>query len=758
MSSRASVWVLLALVLATLALAFDARLGYDVHRTRDQESGAWLSLEADSFYHMRRVARVADEGWPVAGTDPLLDYPDGAEIPWPPYYTTLVAAATTPFLPEEPAARRLAVEQVVGSLGVVFGCAAALLALLAARFLGGNSAAAFAGPCAALALGAVNYSSIGNGDHHAFVAFLHAALLFGMSWGLARGALDEPKRALRLGLLLGAVAGLALGSWVAFLAYLLEVELVLAALIFVHARKPLAGLAPFGLAFHLAALVALAPAALTSPWLAVDPWQVVNLSYFHPVFLLLGAAVFVPLLFSGGERLRPRYPWLVAAALALLAALLLALQVGPGRGLVEAFAWASREDEFMASIQESQSFLRAPGAVGGALLLTLGWGALALPFAWAAALVACRRGRLALLPWVVAVPLLALQALTQLRFAEALVVPLAVVVGWALAAAFGSSRRRLALVAGLFLGLAVQQPGLAEMLRYRRVAPSAFEPTASQAELGAARRLASKLRDAPRRAGHEGVLSTWGFGHMLEWVAERPTVATNFGGYLGDASYQFGPRAFVCEEDDTLEHMLAERRIGYLMLDSRTTENLPDIVARADPALLPDYLAGDPGRWRGALQPRWFHTALARLLLGASGTTAAVPADARRPFRFLRLVHVAPERDPEPHLAGLVRDSPRAWIWERVPGALLVAEGRPGDELSVRIEIQFSRAGFRYVHEDTTYLDEEGHGSLRIPYATRGTSGEGRVLPGATWKLGLRRAPLVIDEAAVLEGLELRLP
>ncbi len=760
MMERGPRWILGVMLALTFGLAFFARVSYDVNRSEDPRSGEWVSLEPDSFYHMRRAQRVLSEGWPVAGSDPNLDYPDGAEIPWPPYYSGLLALMGE-FVVEDPNSPegRLTLEQLVARVPLFFGCLTALLAALAAYRLAGNRAAACAGASTALALGAVLYSGMGNGDHHAFVAFLHLALLAGLSWGLEARVLERPKLAAQVGVALGLIIGIGLGSWVAFMAYVVEIELVLAILLFRHARRPLSGLPTFGLALHLAAILSLAPAVLGSPWQSVQPWSVVNLSWFHPFFLGCAALVFVPLLKSGAESpWRRHYPWVVAGVLAVLFSGLFALDAGPGIGLREAFSWASREDGFMASILESASIF--DDFERGASQLWLSLGALVvlaplvvLPAAWL-----CRKDRLELLPWAVAVPLLLLQTLSQLRFSEALVAPAAVLVAWGVAgilrhlevrARFGNV---LAPFTGLLLGLAFQWPGIAEIERYRGPAAQLAEPTDLQQQMGATRRMCEWLQQQPLVPGAAGVLASWGDGHMIEWVADRPTVATNFGSYLGAASYQFGPRAFLCEQDSKLEAMLQERQIGHLLLNSRMPEMMPDLIQRADPALVTRYLAGVKRGWNGGLRPQWFATAMARMFLAGAPLDLELPPIARKPISFLRLVHVAEELDPKPVLGGLLPRAPRGWVWQYVPGARLQFHGSPGSEVGVDFQLRFPDSQIRVHYVAKARVEEDGLARLRVPYCTDLPNGDARVMAGAVYWIGAGRAPLQIPEAAVTSG------
>jgi hypothetical protein len=220
----------------------------------------------------------------------------------------------------------------------------------------------------------------------------------------------------------------------------IPVQLALGWAMIRHAQRPSPGLPALGVAFHAAALVAVLPAVLSSPWNATHPWMVVNLTWFHVAWLALGSAVFAPLLFVRGRALRA-YPWIAAGALAALGVFLLTAETRPAVGVREGFAWMGREDEFMGAVWESRGLLGAGAAFDP--LSVLGFGALVLPFAWAAvAWQAFRRHRHTLLPWAIAVPLLAAQSARQVRFADALAVPMAVVLAWGCVAAVRSAAVR----------------------------------------------------------------------------------------------------------------------------------------------------------------------------------------------------------------------------------------------------------------------------------------------------------------------------
>ena len=722
----------------------------------------WVSYDPDGLYHMRRVERAFEEGLPVAGTDPILNHPEGAPIPWPPYYTYLLWGLMAPFAPEEIEARRAFVEHFTGSLPVALGVLTACLAALAAGLLAGRTAAAFAGGYCALLMASILYSRLGNGDHHAFVSLLQAAMLLLLSVALRGKGIGRPRRCALLGVAAGALAGLGLGSWVAFLLYVLEVQVLLGILLWMHARRPRAGTAALGLGFHLAALAVVLPAAIASPWNQASPWTLVNLSWFHPTWLLLGALVFLPLPFLGrGSTALRRYPWIAAAGLAAAAA---ALLISPaGAGVREALQWASGSNPFMSNVQESSSLFQSGPSGRLQLFDWLGWASPLLPIAWIAMLAALLRGRdLALLPWIVAVPLLALQAGAQMRFAEPLAMPLAVALGaWLGPTGERMAARRklspwMAVAGGLLLAAAAQWHTLqraADQIRSEAPPQSGL-----RREQECARGMCSWLSERPPPAAGAGVLAHWGFGHMIEWVAGRPTVATNFGSYIGAESFADPSAFFLTEDPEEAEAILRRRGAGHVLLSSQLVRQLPNMIQSVSPRLHSTYLRGRPGRWRGGLQERWFRTVGCRMLIAGAGGEPP-QWGVKEPLRFLRLVHASPIPDPQSPLQSFVKRTPAGWIWEVVPGAVLTARGAPGAELSVELAVEYREAGLRLRHADRVQVGEDGTARLRLPYCTEGANGDGRVAPGAVWWLGRSgaRRPLVVGQQAVLQGETIRL-
>src|SRR5688572_8938845 len=107
---RAGLALLLAILVASVS--WFAREAQN-RRVVLPERGGWITTDPDSQYHMRRLERALDEGGEVAQVDPRLNAPEGAAIPWPPYYTRVLQATLAPFAPEE--GRASWIERNVGS-------------------------------------------------------------------------------------------------------------------------------------------------------------------------------------------------------------------------------------------------------------------------------------------------------------------------------------------------------------------------------------------------------------------------------------------------------------------------------------------------------------------------------------------------------------------------------------------------------------------------------------------------------------------
>jgi hypothetical protein len=758
---------LAAILLLVAVVSWLAREGYE--QRLELPGDRWGTIDPDTYYHLRRVDRTLTEGLPPAGTDPYLNFPDGAAIPWPPYYTVLGWMAASPGAPADAEARRIHVEQRVASMPHAIGTLTSVAVGAAGAMLAGPVGALIAGGNHALSHASLFYSRAGNGDHHAWVSLLTVLTLLLLGAGLARGAADRPGTGAVWGAMAGAVTGVSLGSWVGSTLHVLPVQAMFGAMIVANGFRARPGLAAFGGAFHVAALITLLPAAATSPWNDVQPGSVVNLSWFHVAWLGIGAMVFAPLAFvRGGTRTARIVPVVVALVLGGVGLWLARSDAGLAAALREGFGWLGREDEFMGSVWESRGVgLHEAGILLGRLVYLL-------PFVVAAAAWAIvRRGRWELLPWTFAAPFLALEMARQYRFAEPLSGPWSVLLAWGIVAGARSDAVRSRLIR-LGVGVGAGTAGRSRILS-RAAAPVGIvlilillpltnrqsvresiqglrgRAPAADALSRVVRDLCEWIRLSTPATGTYAVLSDWNFGHAVEWVADRPTVGTNFGIYVGEDSFRDAGRFFLSDDPVRAAALLERRHVRYVLETAWQPRFLGQMVRAVAPGDASRFLATGPD---GApqLRPDWFRTMGARLLF--NGSVVGTDGSVGPPLDFLRAVRVSPERFPD---AMFNEIRPAGWVWERVPGAIVAARGSPGDTLQVQIQVRYP-SGDDLVWWGEALVDADGVAALRVPYATDVPNGDGVAGGPARVRVGGRAMEVEIPEEAVLRGGTLRLP
>jgi asparagine N-glycosylation enzyme membrane subunit Stt3 len=700
------------------------------------QAGEWYSVDSDGLYHLRRIERHRAEPGLPAASDPYLNYPKGAVVPWPPYYTMVASALTSH------SGTRLDLEHAASELPLSFALLTTLLAACCGALFAGPRGALLAGLLHALSYGSVHYSTPGVADHHAWVSMLATALLVLFALAVQQQIFLRPRLASFVGALAGTIAGVLLGSWVGAVLYILPLQLALGWWLCVKRDDRWLGLATFGLFFHLLAVATLGPAVLSSPWRFEHPWMVVNLSYFHLAWLAVGALVFVPPLFMPFHKARARYPMLVIAVGAVLGAITMLLEVGPGPGIREGFAWASRADAFMSGIAESAPLWGVDHHNSGGFMRWIGLGVLLLPFALWSAWQSIRRGNHALVPFFIAAPLLAVQAFAQRRFADPLAAPLAILIAWWLVHMWGRLRLPqrnvafgLAIAALLGVGLqmptaiyAFQRAGVSRIDDQKSAERSLFEWLGAREDLPlgeAARPGGVDPNLNPIAPGGENALDTkqavmaaWDFGHVIEWAAQRPTIATNFGTYIGVDSFRDPAVFFMSEDARTAEDVLIARDVRYVVSTARFPSLLPTLVkALEDGRKMSDYQAAvGEGQRAVKLLPRWYGTTGAMLFdIGNDMDGPDGPAQA---VDYLRLIYMS---ELVVAVAPQLGSSQRAArIWERVPGAQLVSNVGVGQELQVQVNFEtrnrHNEPLFQGSWTHRAVADETGFARLRLPY------------------------------------------
>ena len=613
-----------------------------------------------------------------------------------------------------------------------------------------------AGPLGALIAGttyaclgvSIYYSAPGIGDHHAFIVLLETTLFLIASMALARES--SRRRALGLGIAAGSALGMALGAWAGALLFAgaLQIALLLALIV----RPQRRDLAWFAVALHATAALVLLPAVLASPWRTSEPWMVVNLSWFHVAYLFAGALALWPrCVLAAGSKWYRRWPLVVLAAAAACAVLVKYSPDALSRSMRSGFAWAARGNDFMAYVQESQPLL-ADGLTWP--LRDLGYAVLLFPVAllWIAVQAIQRRDLVRML-WTTLGLVLFTQALLQRRFGDAFGPAMAVVLALWLAGVLGWERhskpRRAMLLWATALGaLGSHFPTLHDAAQRLSFHEPFVRGKQSEAWRGQ-RELVEWLRSqSPDESWC--VLAPWDQGHCIEWAGDAPTVATNFGSYLGEDSYLDPGRFFLEESPQDAEQILLERRARFVLVPANFSDSMEVLMRILRPGLRGLYLDGtQPARFT----PRWYRTMVARTMHdGHVDSSHGAPLEAQ--LDFLRLVHVSPRVYPLkvaiPHLAESAA-LPCGWIWERVPGARVEARCAPEEELRVEQTVRYPAMQRALVWTGAARPNASGSASVRVPYSSA-ANGDGLGQGPARVFVGSRRGEIVLSELDVTKG------
>jgi asparagine N-glycosylation enzyme membrane subunit Stt3 len=547
---------------------------------------------------------------------------------------------------------------------------------------------------------------------------------------------------------------------------ILDVALFGAACLTLLVTRPRAGDArrvalAAALAFGLAALL-VAPFAWGREWRAWGSFTPVVLSSFQPALLSAAAAGFVALAVAlrrveGSASPARRIALVLACGGVILGVAVLGV---PDLDLRSAWGdvwrWFAKEERFQVTVSESRPLLfYRPGRLDfGFAISQLSLLFFLTPVFFAAAAWRLRRAparpeAALLLGWTA---LLFAVSLVQLRFTNSLAVPFALLVGWsgpplvrAVVRRAGGGRRAARLAGGVLL-LVLLAPSLVSYGTYLRSQWRWLEGLPPERTGREERRLqllevADWLRenteptsgwlDASVRPEY-AVLSHWADGHVLEYVARRPTVVDNFGDDLGEQNFALSEEYYLAEEprgSEILDHLGAR----YAIFEHR------GIGSRRDAA--PDAL-------------------LTRLYFAdgsAAGTSVTLegmrPRSVERAVAAVerhRLVFETAPRRGRGRLAAFK-------VYEHVRGALLAGTAGPGAPVEARLELETNR-GRRFEFVATARSDAAGRFGLRFPYATRGSRTALRSASEVEVRSGDGVARVAVGEGDVREGRVVEVP
>lgn len=644
----------------------------------------WYIDDPDAAYHLRRV-EIAMATGAVPAFDRMIAHPEGSAVPWPRFFDwalALYAEARVGDIgslgPTAEAERRTeaVLARVPPWLGA-FTCV--LVALAAATFVrrvqphagargrGFVLAPALAGLVAAFVYAttpiAIWYADAGRIDHHVAIALLFAANLAVMAQVFKCGRFESDRTQCEAsaldatvgGLLGGAIAGFALLTWLASALFvaLAGVSFWLAGTALRADRAANARRAG-SLYFATAALITFVP-AISSPWNETQAWSLVNLTLGVPVALILAAVALglpalLPARLDDALHLCARTRALALVVPPLVGGLAYVFLPGFGEGVQEGLAWASRANLFMDVVDESRPLIElGGGSLWAGLRTDLGWAGLALPVValWIGANVSLSfdrtRGgarpeaRFHLLLCLVVFGYLAIE---QRRFGNSLAVPLSCAVG--MVAGLACSRfengyahtvtgRSAALFGCALAGaIVIGAVGQARALARTPEGPLAATRAWRKEIVDGLRWMRTNTEPSgPVRiaaARHEyGVLSAWGMGHLIEYYAQRPAIATNFGSFVSEDNFIDAAHALLARDPAQFHAELAALEARYVVVTPRLVGDIASQARMAGlkPAARQVLFERVNGRKTFSAAAR--ETALWRLALDAPDAPASYP-------------------------------------------------------------------------------------------------------------------------------------
>lgn len=490
----------------------------------------------DGYYHLRRAAMTLDQ-WPlVPQLDPMLNYPAGGLISWPPLFDWLLATLALPWRSDA------ALERIGAFLPPILSALQLVVLYLLVRSLRNRRAALAAVAVAAILPAAVRYTLLGNLDHDPFYTLCVLIALLGVSMesavlvavGLACGILGWT----------GAVVGVAIVT-----------------LVTLGVRREGASRA--------LAIGATAAAIVVLPFVANSVWRGATfegLSWLH-IAALVGAGAI-------GASLSRKWPLAIVNGVALLA--LLPISIGP---LISGTKYAAGDAPILSMVAEAQPLLGLFGTFDvRPLLIRFGLlpllAVILLPWLW-------RRERsrdvMFITPWVAVTLVL---ALLHSRFSFDAAIALAAFAGIAFDAVrpegLNPVLRRAAIALALLpiLPAYVPIPSLEPFNFYSR--PNALRDYEMD-------RICESLRGQPPGA----VLAPWSFGHWIVWIARKPVVISPMLS-VGQSEFAEGLRFFFLEDPNAAQDFLTRHGVRYVIV----TPEIDSIVPRARVAGI------DPARYR----------------------------------------------------------------------------------------------------------------------------------------------------------------
>ena len=718
-------WLIFALALAIRSLQWTSVLVAD----------RVIFFGNDAYYHMRRILYALGRFPETLEFDRYVNFPQGAKVIWPPLFDVAIALLLRPF--HQPSNEDL-VERIVIWIPPLLGALTVLVLFFLAKRTFGFAVAVVSSLILSVLSAHAWYSQIGFVDHHAAVALFSTLLLASAMDLFSELSIGRDNRTniFAKAALMAIMAGVILLLWPGAILYVVMVQIGLLLLLLTRATREEAR--------RVARVLALANAisfAIIFPFSAFNTWpqwsefSSVVLSRFQPWFFgvlaIYGLACTLlwelPRLANRGMTLRARAIQAVAVgAMALGASALFFPELLLATS--DAWQWMGQANDFQSMVTESRPLLLVQDRLGVEIAeLRLSrflylFPPAAIALAWTTRERPDRAALLLFLAWSVT---LCTITFLQKRFFNTFSVALALTAGWSCVWAYRTLTKRLSTklprqlvvvlltTSSLWLlwpTLRAYGPALDNQIRVLRGEPVALRPY--EIKKLVLHQAAEWLREhTPETSGffdatqepEYGILASWDYGHMIKYLARRPTVLGNFGDDVGVMNFTRGRRVFDSSRREAASR-LEELRVRYLIV-------------------------GPDSEWRP----------LEKQLYDGNGSGMGR-------FRLL-YESVLPE----------LSERRRFKIFEFVRGAVVVGRAPEGQRVMANLSL-LTNLGERTLFIVSTIADANQKYRFRLPYANRGSPEAVRTAPEYLISSSGDQTVISISERQVQTGAQVAGP
>ncbi len=253
--------------------------------------------------------------------------------------------------------------------------------------------------------------------------------------------------------------------------------------------------------------------------------------------------------------------------------------------------------------------------------------------------------------------------------------------------------------------------------------------------------------DNPIHKPEYGVLADWGIGSYIEYLGERPVVATNFG---WETSGLIPSTKFITATSEELGNKIIEENMVRYIVIKEPISGLYNSAEIAGLNPLEYLIPKDTDHM--LFGPKFAQSMFIRLYLWDGATTEwqgiAIPA-----LEHYRLVYESPNfirPGGLPFVTSIIK------IFEYVPGAEVSGVAKGGESVTIEVLIETNRRR-RFKYYNATKADKNGLFEITLPYSTIGTPYSARTVGPYLLKIGNKEVNINILEDDVLKGKRSRI-